>query len=133
LLRQICFVAFVSFARPVSVFTAPFQLKRPQPGSFTTILPAFAEFVMRRHGFFINKPRVEGISGTPSALNMSYIFNSLAAFVGKRFFPRDDVWELKQKMDSLMWGMAIGLGVIAGVCLYGYLVAHVFMKTGGQL
>ena len=61
------------------------------------------------------------------------MFNSLMTLVGKRFFPGDDAWEQKRKLDTLLWGAAIGLGLIGLIGFYGFLVAHIFLKTGGHL
>jgi|GEM_PF-6674916 len=56
----------------------------------------------------------------------------MLTILAKKLFPQDDPWELKRKMGSLLWGATGVLGVVVAACTYGYLVAHLVMKTGGH-
>lgn len=63
---------------------------------------------------------------------MNQLYQSVRTFAEKQLFPRDDEWGKRQKMDNMLFVAAVGLGLITALSLYGFVVAHLFMNTGGK-
>lgn len=56
------------------------------------------------------------------------MINRMIIFFGKKFYPDDEPWDQRRKMESVMGCMTVVLLAVGAMFIYSCFVAHFFMK-----